>query len=113
MRLPPIKPDRCLLWITLRADGTVQARYAALRAVLKTCRLHPLDTTAAAELVIVEEAALRVRLAEVRATLAEGDTLHLITHSGGRLVVEVIEPPDAGADRLVLRPADQIPPWLV
>ncbi len=103
MTFPPIKPDRCLVWISLRPDDTVQARYAALRAVLKTCRLHPLDTTATAELVIVEEAAFETRRADILAVLGEGDVLHKIGKAGERLIVDVLAP--AGA-------ADRRPPWL-
>ncbi len=103
MRFPPIKPGRCLLWIALTPDAGAGARYAALRAVLKTCRLHPLDATACAEVVIVEEASLRARLGDVQALLGAGDTLHLVTVSGERLSVEALHGP--GRDM----PAR--PPW--
>jgi hypothetical protein len=112
MRFPPIKPGRGLLWITLRSDETVTRRYAALRAVLRPCRLHPVDTTSAAEIVIVEEAAFRVRLDDVRAALGEGDMLHLITTAGERLMVEVIAAPDVLADSPLNRPAERRPAWL-
>ncbi len=112
MRFPPIKSDRALLWITLHADATVAERYTALHGVLKTCRLHPLDTTAASELVIVDEAAFREQLAAVRAALGEGDMLHLIARVGERLQVEVIAPPDVDADALPQRPDERRPPWL-
>ena len=103
MRFPPIKPGRCLLWIALAPDPDAAVRYAALRAVLKTCRLHPLDATAWAEVVIVEEEALRARLDEVRALLGAGDSLHLATASGDRLSVESLRGGDKGS------PAR--PPW--
>jgi hypothetical protein len=113
VRFPPMKSDRGLLWITLHPDETVAARYAALRAVLKECRLHPVDTTAAAEIVIVEEAALRERLDAVRATLGSGDVLHLVTSAPGeRLVVEVIGGADVTADAPLSRPAVRRPIWL-
>ena len=112
MTFPPIKADRCLLWISLRPDATVRDRYAALRAVLKDCRLHPLDTTASAELVIVEEAAFDAHRAEVLAVLGAGDVLHKIGKTGDRLVVNVIAPPDVMADPLPNRPASRRPPWL-
>jgi hypothetical protein len=113
MRFPPMKSDRGLLLITLQPDDTVAARYAALRAVLKECRLHPVDTTGAAEIVIVEEAALRERLDAVRAALGPGDMLHLVTAtSGERLVVEVIGGVDVAADTLLNRPTVRRPIWL-
>lgn len=112
MTFAPIKADRCLLWISLRPDETVHARYTALRAVLKQCRLHPLDTTADAELVIVEEAALREHLAEVQAALGEGDMLHKITKAGERLYVNVIAAPGVMADNLSNRPPGRKPVWL-
>ena len=104
MRFPPIKPGRCLLWIALAPDPDAAARYAALRAMLKTCRLHPLDATAWAEVVIVEEEALRTRLDEVRALLGAGDFLHLVTASGDRLSVESLRGGDGPPAR---------PPWAV
>ncbi len=110
MRYPPIKADRALLWITLHPDTGVKERYAALRALLKTCRLHPLDTTASAELVIVEEAAFRARMDEVRRLLSAQDTLHLITQRDGRLVIETVEVADTPT--VPQRPAAQRPPWL-
>ncbi len=113
MQFPPMKADRCLLWITLHPDERVAARYAALRAVLKECRLHPVDTTAAAEIVIVEEAALRERLDAVRSALGAEDVLHLVTTlSGGRLVVEVIGGADVVDDSPLSRPAVRRPVWL-
>jgi hypothetical protein len=112
MRFPPIKPGRGLLWITLRPDETVAKRYTALRAVLKQCRLHPVDTTSAAEIVIVEEVAFRARLDEVLAALGEGDILHLVTTAGERLVVEVIAAPDVLAASPLSRPAGHRPVWL-
>lgn len=113
MRFPPMKSDRGLLWITLYPDETVAARYAALRAVLKECHLHPVDTTAAAEIVIVEEAAFQERLDAVRAALGPGDVLHLVTAvTGERLVVEVIGGADVTADALLNRPAVRRPIWL-
>lgn len=104
MRFPPLKADRCLLWITLAPDDSAPARYAALRAVLKACRLHPLDVTPCAALVIVEEEALRAHLDEVRAVLGAGDALHLITVAGDRLSVEALRGADA-------EPLPR-PPWL-
>jgi hypothetical protein len=112
MTFPPIKADRCLLWITLHPDADVKTRYAALRAVLKQCHLHPLDTTPTAEVVIVEEAALDAHLAEVRAVLGEHDMLHKITKRGDRLYVNVIASPGVMADDLARRPADRRPAWL-
>lgn len=112
MRFPPIKSDRALLWITLHADEAVSERYAALRDVLKTCRLHPLDTTAASELVIVDAAALHEQIAAVRAVLGANDMLHLVARSGDQLQVDVIAPPDVDADVLPNRPAERRPPWL-
>lgn len=112
MTFPPIKADRCLLWISLRADDTVRERYAALRAELKACRLHPLDTTASAELVIVEEAAFEAHRAEVLAALGEGDVLHKISKVGDRLYVNVVAPPQVMADPLPNRPPSRRPPWL-
>ncbi len=95
MRFPPLKAGRCLLCITLAPDDDAPLRYAALRAVLKACRLHPLDVTPAAALVIVEEDALHAHLDEVRAALGAGDTLHLIAAAGDRLTVEVVRSADA------------------
>ncbi len=112
MHFPPIRPDRCLLWITLRQDETVRERYAVLRAVLRECRLHPLDTTAGAELVIVEEAALEARLEAVRAALGAGDMIHRIASRDGRLLVSVIASPEVDADPLPTRPPERRPPWL-
>ena len=112
MTFPPIKADRCLLWISLRPDETVRERYTALRAVLKDCRLHPLDTTASAELVIVEEAAFDAHRAEVLTALGAGDVLHKISTVGDRLVVNVVAPPDVMADPLPNRPSSRRPPWL-
>ncbi len=111
MRYPPIKADRALLWLTLHPDEHVQERYAALRAVLKKCRLHPLDTTASAELVIVEEAAFRAHQEEARRALGAHDVLHLVTKQGERLVVETLEATDRPAP-LPQRPPAQRPPWL-
>ncbi len=99
------------MWITLRPDSTAADRYAALHAVLKTCRLHPLDTTGASELVIVEEAALREHTGAVRAVLGQGDMLHVIARVGDRLSVDVIAPPDVEADSVPDRPAERRPPW--
>lgn len=93
LTFPPIKADRCLLWIALRADEGAPARFAALEAVLKTCRLHPLDLTACAEVVIVDEAAVRAQLEGLRAALGPGDRLHLVSAQGDRLSVEVIAAP--------------------
>lgn len=90
MIFPPLKPDRCLLWITLHPDDEAAERGDALEAALKTCRLHPLDMTACAEIVIVEEAALREKLHAVRAVLGPADRLHLVSAQGARLNVEVI-----------------------
>jgi hypothetical protein len=64
------------------------------------------DFTPTAEIVIVEEAALREHLDEVRATLGAGDTLHLVSASGERLGVESI----SLADALPNRPPEQHPP---
>jgi len=105
MQFPPIKPDRALLWIALHPDGGVRARYQALRAVLKLCHLHPLDTTPCAELVIVEEAAFRQRIEEARAALGPRDTLHLIARTGDRLAVQTVLSPSAPG------PSSR-PPWL-
>jgi hypothetical protein len=113
MRFPPMKADRGLLWITLHPDETVAARYAALRAVLKECRLHPVDMTAAAEIVIVEEAAFRAHLDAVRAALGADDMLHLVTTAAGeRLVVEVIGGAEVTADTPLNRPTARRPVWL-
>jgi hypothetical protein len=112
VRFPPIKADRALLWITLRADETLDERYAALRNVLKACRMHPMDTTAASEMVIVDAALFREQEAAVRAVLGDGDMLHLVAPLGGRLQVEVIAPPAVDADVLPNRPAERRPPWL-
>lgn len=103
MHFPPIKADRCLLWITLHPDETAPARAGALRAALKPCRLHPLDGTAGSELVIVDEAALEQHLDAVRGALGERDVLHVIRRHGERLSVAVI----AGAA------AARRPPWPV
>ena len=111
MRYPPLKADRALLWITLHPDEHVGERYAALRALLKTCRIHPLDTTASAELVIVEEAAFRAHVEEIRRTLGEQDMLHLVTQRDGRLVVETVEAGERPAP-VPQRPRSQRPPWL-
>ena len=111
MTFPPIKPDRCVLWITLHADGAAPERFAALEAVLKTCRLHPLDMTASAELVIVDEAALRAQLDAVRAALGPGDRLHLISAQGDRLNVEVIAAPDEPVSPDVPTREGPRPPW--
>jgi hypothetical protein len=111
MRFPPIKPGRCVLWMALRADETVQARYEALRAVLKQCHLHPLDSTPAAEAVIVEEAAFRAHLDEARAALGAGDLLHLISAAGDRLSVEVIGGADAASETPTQRAPERRPPW--
>ena len=111
MHYPPIKADRALLWITLHPDAGVGERYAALRALLKMCHLHPLDTTASAELVIVEEAAFRAKLEDVRRTLGEQDVLHLVTQQGARLAVETVEASDSPAS-VPQRPPAQRPPWL-
>ncbi len=112
MTYPPIRPDRCLLWITLRPDATAKARYQALQAVLKQCRLHPMDTTACSQVVVVEEAALQAHLDAARATLGEGDMLHRVRIMQGRLQVTVIAPPEVMADSLVRRPPERLPPWL-
>lgn len=112
VRFPPIKADRALMWITLRADDSVSERYAALRGVLKACRLHPLDTTSASELVIVDPQAVREHSAALRDTLGAGDMLHLLARQGERWQVEVIAPPDVDADVLPNRPAERRPPWL-
>ncbi len=112
MRFPPIKSDRALLWITLVADETVAERAAALRVALKQCRLHPLDTTGAAELVIVDPMRVREQIADVRAALGDGDMLHLITRLGERLSVEVIARPSVDDDTMPTRPPARRPPWL-
>ncbi len=111
MRYPPIKADRALLWITLHPDEHVGERYAVLRALLKQCRLHPLDTTATAELVIVEETTFRAHIEEVRRALGERDMLHLVTKQGERLVVETVEA-DENPAPIPQRPSAQRPPWL-
>ncbi|MFC1960456.1 hypothetical protein ACFLYO_07075 [Chloroflexota bacterium] len=74
--------------------------------------MHPLDTTASAELVIVEKAALDEHLAAVRAILGPEDMLHKITTIGDRLYVNVIAPPGVQADPLANRPTERRPPWL-
>jgi len=104
MRFPPLKADRCLLLITLAPDSAAPTRHAALRAVLKACHLHPLDTTPCAELVIVEEKALRAHLDSLRAALGAGDVLHVIVAAGDRLNVETVRGP---APQPLTRP-----PWL-
>lgn len=107
MMFPPLKPGRAILWITLHPDETAADRAAALRTVLKECRLHPLDTTPAAAVVIVEEAAFQARIAAVRAALGGGDVLHLITgQPGDRLRLESITAPEASTGGLAARP-----PW--
>ncbi len=111
IRFPPIKADRCLLWIALNPDGGVRERFAALEAILKTCRLHPLTMTPAAEVVIVEEAALRRQIEAVRAALGSGDRLLLIGAQGERLHVEQIAPPDEDAPPVYPIPVEQRPPW--
>ena len=111
MRYPPLKADRALLWITLHPDEGVSERYAALHALLKTCRLHPLDTTACAELVIVEEAAFRSQMEAIRRTLGAQDVLHLIFQQGARLVVETVEAVERPVPPPQRLPA-QRPPWL-
>ncbi len=112
MPFPPIRPGRCLLWITLRQDETVRDRYMALRAVLRECRLHPLDTTAGAELVIVEEAALEARLGAIRDALGDGDIIHCIACRNDRLLVSVIGGPEVTDEPLPARPPEHRPPWL-
>lgn len=111
IRFPPIKADRCLLWIALNPDGGVRERFAALEAILKTCRLHPLTMMPAAEVVIVDEAALRGQIEAVRAALETGDRLLLIGAQGERLRVEQIAPP--GEDMIPGQPipVEQRPPW--
>ncbi len=111
MRYPPIKTDRALLWVMLHPDERAGERYAALHAVLKACRLHPLDTTASAELVIVEEVAFRAHIEKVRLVLGEQDVLHLVTLQGGRLTVETIEATGT-LSAASQRPSAQRPPWL-
>lgn len=113
MTFAPIRSDRCLLWITLYPDETVKMRYEALRAELKKCRLHPLDTTPVSEIVIVEEAAFRVRLNNVRATLGPNDMLHMVIKTKDRLRVVVIASPEIMADDLARRPAERRPVWLL
>jgi len=107
MRFPPIKADRALLCIMLAPDATAADRYRALHDILRACRLHPLDTTTSAVLVIVEEAAFRARLDAVRAALGPDDALHLIAAEGGRLAVEAITATPADGERPSPRP-----PWL-
>jgi len=111
MVFPPIKADRCLLWIALNPDGGVRERFAALEAILKTCRLHPLIMTPAAEVVIVDEAALRGQIEALRAALGTGDRLLLIGAQGEHLRVEQIAPP--GEDMIPGQPipVEQRPPW--
>ena len=110
MLFPPLKSDRALLWITLQADAGARARYAALHAILKECRLHPLDTTPDAALVIVEEAAFRQRVDAARAVLGPGDALHLVTQAGGRLSVLAVRP--AATPESALEESAPRPPWL-
>jgi hypothetical protein len=94
MNFPPLKPDRCLLWITLRPDPTAPARRTALGAALAPCHPHPLDRTASAELIIVQTAAFNAHIEAVRAALGDGDTIHQIVARDGRLAVMVLELPD-------------------
>jgi len=108
---PPLKPDRCLLWIALHPDSGVTGRFAALEAVLKGCRLHPLDMTACAEIVIVEEAALRAQLQAVRAALGPADRLHLVSAQGGRLNVEAIAAPGGSLSPGAQATDGPRPPW--
>ncbi len=111
MLFPPLKADRALLWITLQSDAGAPERYAALRAILKACRLHPLDSTPTAALVIVDEAAFRQRLDAARAVLGPYDALHLVTQAGGRLSVLAIGAVTASGS--ALQESASRPPWLV
>ncbi|GAB4574857.1 MAG: hypothetical protein Kow0077_23490 [Anaerolineae bacterium] len=111
MIFPPLKPDRCLVWISLVPDETVVTRYAALREVLRACRLHPLDTTPGGEVVIVDQAAFDAQVDAVRAVLGPGDLLHRISARGDRLAVDVVAGAEAEGDRLPERPAVRRPPW--
>ncbi len=111
LTFPPIKADRCLLWIALHPDDGVRERFAALEAALKTCRLHPLDMTASAEIVIVDKAAIRAQLDAVRAALGPGDRLHLVSAQGDRLSVEVIAAPGEPLAADWPRGEGSRPPW--
>ncbi len=92
MNFPLLKPDRCLLWITLHPDAAAPERRAALDAALRLCHRHPLDTTASAELVIVQTEAFQMHSETVRAALGPGDTIHQIAvRDGGRLAVTVFK----------------------
>ncbi len=112
MRLPPIKADRSLLWIALLPDPGASERRAALHAVLKTCHLHPLDTTPGAEVVIVQAEAFRAQIPAIQSTLGPGDLLHLVSAQGERLVIDVIAGREAADDQPASRPPDRQPPWL-
>ena len=112
MHFPPLKADRAMLTITLHPDEQAATRYAALVAVLKTCRLHPLDTTSCSEIVIVERDALHAKIDAVRDTLGPQDILHLTTaQADGRLRIQAITGVDAAEDRPAHRPAERQPPW--
>ena len=92
LTFPPIKADRCVLWITLHADEDARERFAALEAVLKTATPAPArhDRQRGA---CDRDAAALPRLDAVRAALGPGDRLHLISAQGDRLNVEVIAAP--------------------
>lgn len=111
LTFPPIKADRCLLWIALHPDDGARERFAALEAVLKTCRLHPLDSAASFEVVVVDEAAIRAQLGAVRSALAPGDRLHLVSAQGDRLSIEVIAAPDEPLSADWPREDRPFPPW--
>lgn len=112
MNFPPIKPDRALLMIALEPDPQAVERWQQLQPILKQCRLHPLDTSPGAQIVIVEAEALRAQLSAVQAVLGPNDMLHLITAHAGRLSIQAITGPEAAADRLPDRPPARRPVWL-
>lgn len=111
MGFAPIRADRCILILTLHADDAAAARYAALRDVLKQCRLHPLDTTPVSQLVIVEAAAFTAQLDAVRALLGPQDMIHMISIVKERLMTRLIAPA-ALQQESYPRDAARRPPWL-
>jgi hypothetical protein len=91
-------------------DPGASERRAALHAVLKTCHLHPLDTTPGAEVVIVQAEAFRAQILPSNPRWGRGDLLHLVSAQGERLVIDVIaaaKPPTISppvAHRIANRP---------
>lgn len=112
MIFPPIKPDRAVLWISLQDDEGAKTRFSRLREVLKGCRLHPLDTTGSAVIVIVGTDAFAAQRAIIEDLLGPGDLLHLITNAYGRLSVEVIAGSEAAEDAIEHRPGVRLPDWI-